>query len=208
MSDWLISARLLFRVLILTPAYPRFGTYSVDLAIKAGLDLEMPGPPRWRTPILMNHCLSAQKVHVKDIDSRATALLSFVQKLARKNTDIVYGDGEERSRDSPESRLFCRKLATETMVLLKNRSNLLPFRSDKFKTIAVIGPHVKASVVSGGGSAALRPTYVITPWEGILKNAPKGVELKYAVGCYGKCFLYVTNGLLTFLSSRSIPPNS
>lgn len=156
------------------------------MALKAGLDLEMPGPPRWRTPILMNQCLSAQKILVKDIDTRATVLLSFVQKLARKNREIVYGDGVERSRDSPEARQFCRKLAADTMVLLKNKGALLPFRHDKIKKIAVIGPHVKASVISGGGSAALKPTYVVTPWDGIVKNAPSGIEFKYAVGCYGK----------------------
>lgn len=133
----------------------------------------------------MNQCLSAQKISVKDIDSRATTLLSFVQKLARKNRDIVYGDGVERSRDSPEARQFCRKMAADTMVLLKNKGSLLPFRNDKVKKIAIIGPHAKASVISGGGSAALKPTYVVTPWDGILKNAPSGVELKYSVGCYG-----------------------
>ncbi len=99
----------------------RFGTYSVDQAIQAGLDLEMPGPPRWRTPLLVNHTLGAQKIAVEDINARVYALLSFVQKLAAKNPEVVFGDGVERSKDSPESRRFCRKLTAETMVLLKIR---------------------------------------------------------------------------------------
>lgn len=168
----------------------RFGTYSSDLAIKAGLDLEMPGPPRWRTPLLISHSLSAQKVLVKDIDARVTSVLSFVQKLARKNSDVVYGDGAEGTRDSPELRNFCRKLAAETMVLLKNKNKILPLRPERAKKIAIIGSHVKSSVISGGGSAALKPSYVVTPWEGILKGAPPNVEVKYSVGCYGELVAY------------------
>ena len=164
----------------------RFGTYSVDQAISAGLDLEMPGPPRWRTPLLVNHSLGAQKISVEDIDARVTAILSLVQKLAKKNPEVVFGDGVERSRDSPEARQFCRKLTAETMVLLKNKSGLLPLHVDKAKKIAIIGPHAKASVISGGGSAALKPTYVVTPWDGITKAAPEGFSMRYAVGTYGQ----------------------
>ncbi len=32
----------------------RFGVYSIDHAINAGLDLEMPGTNKWRTLNLMN----------------------------------------------------------------------------------------------------------------------------------------------------------
>ncbi|KAH8117155.1 glycoside hydrolase superfamily [Phellopilus nigrolimitatus] len=174
-----------------------YGTYSVDLAIKAGLDLEMPGPPRWRTPLLINHCLSAQKVLVKDIDDRAATILSFVQKVARKNVDIVYGDGTEQTHDSPEARQFCRKLTAETIVLLKNEGNLLPIHANRAKKIAVIGPHAKASVISGGGSAALKPTYVITPWDGILENVPSGIDIEYAEGCQAYKYLPTLESNLT-----------
>ncbi|THH06674.1 hypothetical protein EW145_g3920 [Phellinidium pouzarii] len=155
-----------------------YGTYSVDLAIKAGLDLEMPGPSRWRTPLLITHSLSAQKVLVKDLEDRATTILTFVQMLAQKNARIVYGNGHEGTRDSPEAREFCRKLTAETIVLLKNEKNLLPLQSGRVKKIAIIGPHAKTSIISGGGSAALRPSYAITPLDGLLTNAPSGVEIE------------------------------
>jgi beta-glucosidase len=163
----------------------RYGTYSVDQAMKAGLDLEMPGPPRWRTTTLINQSLSAQKLRAKDIETRAEKLLTFVQKLGKANPDVVYGDGVERSRDSPELRQFCRRLTSDTMVLLKNRDNVLPLRREKVKKVALIGPHLKAAVISGGGSAALKPTYVVTPYDGITNGAPEGTKFSYALGCYG-----------------------
>jgi len=173
-----------------------FGTYSVDQAIQAGLDLEMPGPPRWRTPLLVNHTLGAQKIAVEDINARVYALLSFVQKLAAKNPEVVFGDGVERSKDSPESRRFCRKLTAETMVLLKNKTNLLPLRPDKVKKLAIIGPHAKASVISGGGSAALKPTYIITPWDGITRGAPEDISISYTIGTYADRYLPTLESLI------------
>ncbi|KAF9475314.1 beta-glucosidase [Pholiota conissans] len=168
-----------------------FGTYSVDGAINAGLDLEMPGPPRWRSSLLVTHCLSAQKLLLSTIDERVTNLLTFVQQQARKNPKVVFGDGVERSRDSPEGRQFCRSLAAEGIVLLKNRDNVLPLGKDKTGplNIAVIGPNAKERVISGGGSAALKATYVITPWQGIKESIPKGSTLRYHVGCYAHKYL-------------------
>ena len=110
--------------------------------------------------------------------------MNLVQKLARKNPDIVYGDGRESTGDSPESRKFCRNLVAETMVLLKNKDNVLPLYPKKAKTVAVIGPHVKSSIISGGGSAALTPAYTVTPWDGLL-NGESDITFKYHLGCYG-----------------------
>lgn len=164
----------------------RFGTYSVDLAIKAGLDLEMPGPTKWRSPTLVIHMLSSQKLLIKDLNQRAETILTFIQKLARRNPDVVYGDGREGTRDSPEARKFCRKLTAQSLVLLKNTNNVLPLTPKKVKSIAIIGPHAKDTIISGGGSAALKPSYVITPFEGISANCPSGIDVRYTVGCYGK----------------------
>ncbi|KAF9002039.1 glycoside hydrolase family 3 protein [Cyathus striatus] len=177
-----------------------FGTYSVDLAINAGLDLEMPGPPRWRTPLLALHMLSCQKIHTDTIDQRVANLLAFVQKQSRKNQEIVYGDGVERSRDLPETRAFCRNLASQSIVLLKNENGTLPLRK---KRVAVIGPNAKSLIISGGGSAALKPTYVITPWDGIKSGLSEECELFYHVGCHAHKYLpTLENYLLTPAGAR------
>ncbi|EED79163.1 hypothetical beta-glucosidase from glycoside hydrolase family GH3 [Postia placenta Mad-698-R] len=163
-----------------------YGTYSVDLAINAGMDLEMPGPPRWRTPLLVNHMLSSQKVLTSTLDKRVGAMLEFIQRQARRHPEIVYGDGEERTRDTPQGRQFCRRLAAEGMVVLRNEQNVLPIQAVQGKTtkVALIGPNMKERVISGGGSAALKASYVVSPHEGLLANAPAGLEFEYEVGCY------------------------
>lgn len=135
------------------------------------------------------------------IDERVTSILKFVQKLAQKNPEVVYGDGSEGTNDSPKGRQFCRKIAADGIVLLKNEQGILPLNGDSVKKVAVIGPHAHAQVISGGGSAALKASYVVTPWEGLLQNAPTGIEFNYAVGCYGKC-LYLIMSIYPALNIR------
>ncbi len=168
----------------------------------------MPGPPRWRTPLLVGHTLSCQKVVEATLDERATHILNLVQRQARRNPDVVFGDGKERSRDSPEARAFARKLAAEGMVVLKNEANVLPVKAGKVKKIALIGPNVKDRIISGGGSAALKATYIVTPHAGLVDNAPKGVELKYELGCYCKlrAFDAPWSGACSLASQRTNTP--
>jgi beta-glucosidase len=167
-----------------------FGTYSVSEAIEAGLDLEMPGPPRWRNLTLINACLGARKLTADALDDRVRGVLNFVQKVAKwgpkgENAEIVYGDGKEGTIDTPQRREEARRLAAEGCVLLKNEKAVLPIEKGA-KKVAVIGPNADAKVISGGGSAALKPTYVVNPLKGLVDNAPAGVDITYSVGSYGK----------------------
>lgn len=148
----------------------------------------MPGPPRWRTSLLVLHCLSSQKLLQSTIDKRVENLLTFVQRQAKRNPEVVYGDGIERTHDSPEARPFCRRVAADGIVLLKNRGETLPIKRGDVKHIAVIGPNARERVISGGGSAALKASYVVTPWDGLRDQAPEGLTFEYEVGCYGELF--------------------
>jgi beta-glucosidase len=119
------------------------------------------------------------------LNERVTNLLTFVQNQARKNPEVVYGDGIERTRDSPEARNFCRQLAADGIVLLKNQDNLLPL-SSRTKRLAIIGPNSLQHIISGGGSAALKPSYSVCPYDGVVNNSPPEVTIQHAVGCYGE----------------------
>ncbi len=135
---------------------------------------------------MVNHCLTSQKLSLSTLNKRVANLLTFVQNQARKNPEIVYGDGAERTRDSPEARKFCRQLAADGTVLLKNQNNLLPL-SSRNKRLAIIGPNAMQNIISGGGSAALKASYSICPHDGMVSSAPSDVVIEHAVGCYGEC---------------------
>jgi beta-glucosidase len=82
-------------------------------------------------------------------------------------------------------------LAAAGIVLLKNEGNLLPLpsSSDKVKKIAIIGPNAKAKIVSGGGSASLKPSYFVSSYDGVMKAIEgKGIEVGYHQGVQGMFF--------------------
>ncbi|GMK59865.1 hypothetical protein CspeluHIS016_0900820 [Cutaneotrichosporon spelunceum] len=180
-----------------------YGTYSVSESVQAGLSLEMPGPTIWRQQRMLNHLIMSHKLAVRDIDGRAREVLSWAQKLARLNPELVYAvPTPERTRDSAEDHAsdakLLRRLAGEGVVLLKN-DGALPIREGR---VAVIGPNAKTRVISGGGSATLRPLWSVNAWEGMVENKPAAVELSYSLGLQGAKFLPMLDECFTTLDGR------
>ncbi|KIW05918.1 uncharacterized protein PV09_03111 [Verruconis gallopava] len=151
-----------------------YGTYSTAEAINAGLDLEMPGPSRWRGQLL-SHALLSKKVTRHTLDQRVREVLRFVTQAAKTG---IPENAPERARNVPETAELLRKLSADSMVLLKNEHDVLPL--DKAKSVAAIGPNTKNPAFCGGGSASLQPYYVVSPFEGMMRKAQ---DVQYAVGC-------------------------
>jgi len=161
------------------------GTYGVPEAYYAGLDLEMPGTDGWRQTSKVIRTIDAKKLTLDVVKDRARAVLNLVKKVAKGAPEILDGDQKERTHDTAEDRALMRKVASSAIVLLKNENNILPLKADKLKTLAIIGPNAKAAYFAGGGSASLKASYIVTPYEGIVEAVPKGVNLLYTEGCQG-----------------------
>ncbi|KAF8325853.1 putative beta-glucosidase precursor [Cantharellus anzutake] len=157
-----------------------YGTYSIAESIRAGLDLEMPGPARVRGAALAT-ALRDGKVSQKDIDDRVRNVLNLINNVQPSG---VPEDAPEKSNDDPDAKKLLREAASSAIVLLKNEVNLLPLDPSVIKSISVIGPNAKSAAISGGGSAALRPSYTVTPFDAIAEAAKElGInEVKYARG--------------------------
>ncbi|SCV72398.1 BQ2448_3935 [Microbotryum intermedium] len=154
------------------------GTYSTDTAIKAGLDLEMPGPSTMRGAAI-DRMLAAGKLKVQDIDARVRNVLELVNHAIASGIPF---NAKESLVDTPESRALLREAAISAHVLLKNSASFLPLKSPK--KIAVIGMNAKIPVASGGGSASLHSTYTVSPLEGITSAAESiGAQVDFANGC-------------------------
>ncbi|MEO7990929.1 MAG: glycoside hydrolase family 3 N-terminal domain-containing protein [Chryseolinea sp.] len=87
------------------------------------------------------------------------------------------------SKDVSEHRALARKIATESIVLLKNKNSLLPLRKD-YKSIAVIGPNANSIYnMLGDYTAPQRENDVVTVLKGIKNHASKETVVKFAKGC-------------------------
>lgn len=177
-----------------------FGCYSSEEALKAGLDLEMPGPTRFRKE-LVKVLIGSGKLSEDVIDARAHAVLQVIQRsiVADKQTvENANAKVAEAGRDTPQDRALNRKVATDAIVLLKNSAGILPLDPRKIKTIAVIGPNAKTRTVSGGGSAYLTASYIVPPLKGIQDALEgTGVQVKYTAGCYAHRELPMLDGWMT-----------
>ncbi len=126
--------------------------HSTDGSAKAGLDLEMPGPPRWFGEKLLA-AVRAGEVEPARIDDAARRMLRL-----RSRTDTLASSprstGELRSG---RHRAIARRAAEAGAVLLRNEGALLPFDVARLGSIAVIGPNAAARSIQGGGSSQVRP---------------------------------------------------
>lgn len=166
------------------------GTYSTDEALNAGLDLEMPGPTKWRGA-LVNHALLSKKVIEDTLDERVRNVLTLVKSVAHLvpedlNLEDPLKNLPEQDIITPEDKVLLRKAAGESAVLLKNEGSILPLKKET-RTL-VIGPNATYAAYSGGGSALSSPSYAITPLAAIQdKIGSENVE--YAIGAYNHLYL-------------------
>jgi beta-glucosidase len=155
-----------------------FGTYSTSEALIAGLDLEMPGPTRWRA-VRDTHALSSGKVSQQTVDERARALLRLVNRCVESK---IPENATEDKLDTPETADLLRKIAGESIVLMKNDKGILPLK--KNKSTVLIDPNAQTAVYCGGKSSSLSPYYAISPWQAVKSRLDKNTSLNFAIGTY------------------------
>ncbi len=156
-----------------------FGTKSVVEAAANGLDLEMPGPTRWRGERLIAAVENGQ-VSMAAIDESVRRMLRTIARVgAFENPEIP----PEQAIDRPEHRALIRRAAAEGMVLLKNDGGILPLNLTNLSSLAIIGPNAKTAQIMGGGSAQVNAHYAISPYDGIAARVGEQVKLGYEIGC-------------------------
>ena len=163
-----------------------FGSHSTAPTVNAGLDLEMPGPPRDRGQKLID-AVTDGSVTRATLRQRVIAMLRLMARTGALDDHRTFA---ERADDRPEHRALIRRAGAEGAVLLKN-NGVLPLKGEG--TIAVIGPNAKTSQIMGGGSAQLNAHYRISPWQGLV-SALGEERLRYAPGCTNHRFEPVLTG--------------
>jgi beta-glucosidase len=123
-----------------------FGTHSTVKAANAGLDQEQPNG---------RYFSAALKKAVDSGQVPMARLDDMVRRILRTEFASGVVDRPQPTRPPDVFRGFAtaQRAAEETLVLLKNDRGQLPLDAASLKSIAVIGGHADAGVLSGGGSA-------------------------------------------------------
>jgi beta-glucosidase len=157
-----------------------FGTKDTVGTANGGLDLEMPGPPRFFGAKLAD-AVRGGEVDEATLDEKVRRMLRL---LAR--TDALDEAGEpapEEAVDREDHRALARRAATEALVLLRNSAGVLPFDRKALRRLAVIGPNAKRTTIQGGGSARVDPHYKTNVLGALEAALGDDGEVVYAEGC-------------------------
>ncbi|MEK3923985.1 MULTISPECIES: beta-glucosidase family protein [Paenibacillus] len=141
-------------------------------ALAAGLELEMPTSGGIGERKVIDAVESGQ-LSLDKLDRAVERLLTLIfNAVDQKQEGATYNKDEHHQ--------LARKVAAESMVLLKNEEGILPLGREG--EVALIGAFARKPRFQGGGSSHINPTKVDDIVEEMTQVAGEGVTFSYAPG--------------------------
>jgi beta-glucosidase len=141
--------------------------------IAAGLHLQMPAAP---TAQLVAAAVQEGRLDETQLDEIVRALLAFIFKADAARRPAAPADLDAHHR-------LARRVAGESIVLLKNDGGLLPLEGDSLAQIALIGAFAKEPRYQGAGSSQVVPARPVeTIYDELRALVGTGGEIHYAPG--------------------------
>jgi beta-glucosidase len=152
---------------------------EIDTArcLNAGLSLEMPMTLKYK-PKHVKKALAEGKVTEETLDDNVRRILRTYIRVGLVDDHKTRPEGARNTRDHQE---LARKIAEESMVLLKNEGGLLPLKALELEKILVMGPNAtkKFGKFLSGGSSAVVPPYEVTPLQGLAARCKEhGIKIE------------------------------
>jgi len=154
-------------------------------ALTAGCDMDMES--RCYTSSLAG-LVKTDKIKESLIDEAVKRILRIKFELGLFDNPYKYCNKEleQKELNNPEHTSAAREMARKSIVLLKNRDNILPVSKD-IKTIAFIGPLVKELKQNKGfwdvDVPGVDSNYIVSQWQGLLNKVGSNTNVLYARGC-------------------------
>ncbi len=170
---------------MITHGYAKDGKEAAQMAIMAGNDMDMESNAYHNN---LEQLVKENKVPMAVVDDAVKRILRKKFQLGLFDNPFKYCNQERQNKElnNPEHTKIAREMATKSIVLLKNEKNVLPL-SKETKTIAFIGPMVKAKRINHGFWAVdlkeIDSTYIVSQWEGLENKVGKNTKLLFAKGC-------------------------
>jgi beta-glucosidase len=135
------------------------GTHSTVQASAAGLDNEQPMDDFYGEKL--KQAVEAGTVPMAQLDDHVHRMLRSMFQAG------LFDFPTQKSVVDVEGGLATtRRIAEQSIVLLKNKGTVLPIDRAAVHSIAVIGPHADTGMISGGGSAQVDPPgQPAAPWQ-------------------------------------------
>ncbi|KXA99677.1 glycosyl hydrolase family 3 [candidate division MSBL1 archaeon SCGC-AAA259O05] len=144
--------------------------------LEAGLDLEMPGPSEANDRKIIEAVRSG-RIEESVLDRAVERILRLVFKATNCAQEELEGGVDAQAHHE-----LAKKVASESIVLLKNQNGLLPLDENNLSSLAVVGRMAKEPSLEGGGSSEVELSKVDTPLEEIKKTVDDKIQVSYAPG--------------------------
>ena len=142
------------------------GTRSTAAALNAGLDIEMPGPYRFTDDKLEVALASGE---LTEAVIHRNARNAVYQKIAWRIADLPVPDPSVVECDAHVA--LARRVAEQSIVLLKNDGELLPLSNRSGLRVAVVGDLADVANLGDRGSSFVTSSAVTTPLAGLRERA-------------------------------------
>jgi len=147
-------------------------------AVRAGTDLECSNVYRNLKTAVTNNLISEQEI---DVSVKRLFTARFLLGMFDPPEMVKYAQIPYSVVDCKENKQLALETARNSMVLLKNRDNILPLKKN-CGTVAVIGPNSDQTFVLLGNYNGT-PSDPVTPLRGIKEKLSGTAEVLYAQGC-------------------------
>lgn len=137
-------------------------------AVQNGMNIEMPCFCHYIEDL--PKAVESGELAMADIDEAVSYILRTILYFETRRDPQAY------SSDVLASSAHCqlaRRAAEESMVLLKNEGNVLPFDKQKTDKIVVLGVLGDTENIGDHGSSKVHPYYTVTPLRGLMRKMPK-----------------------------------
>lgn len=156
------------------------GVHDTKAAANSSLDIEMSVTYDFEEYYLANplkKAVLAGEICESVIDEKVTRILLLMLRL-----HMLDGTRKAGTYNTEEHRQTALKAARESIILLKNKQNLLPLSIKNGGKILIIGENANTLHANGGGSAEIKALYEISPLMGIKKLLGGNVNVDYLEG--------------------------
>ena len=146
-------------------------------ALTAGVDLEAPDFDSYKH---IPELVESGKLSLNIVDNAVANVLRIKFKSGLFDQDFT--DFKENVIHTDKHVALSRKLAEESIILLKNSNSILPLDGDKLKRLAVIGPNADR-VQFGDYCWTNNKKFGVTVFEGLKSTYSENVEIVTTPGC-------------------------
>ncbi len=156
---------------------------AVRLAVNAGLNVRTEFNPPANYILPLRELVREGAVTMQTLDSRVRDVLrvKFVRHLFDRPYVTTPADADRVVR-AAEHLALAQRASRESLVLLKNEGNLLPFRKT-IRSVLVVGPNAIEPKTPEGNSYGPYAPATISVLDGIRRVVSPQTDVKYAQGC-------------------------